>query len=88
MLNPKLVKAITIREYVTLELAMFEKECETLALIRSVRTDIINFSGWGATKKYSPEQIMPIGIIDNKNIISPIRNIDQALKLVESFKHG
>lgn len=66
-------------------LAMFEKDCEIKALIRSIRTDIINFSQC-VSKMYAPHQIEPIPLIDNADMIFPIKNIEQALKLLKEFK--
>jgi hypothetical protein len=77
---------LTLREYAILELAMFEKECENLALLRQVRTDIVNFSGMGATKRHSEKDIMSIPMIDNQYIITPIKNIEQALTLLKQFE--
>lgn len=64
---------------------MFEKRAEEKDLIRSVRTDIINFSQ-AVTKMYDPKQIQPIPIIDNANMVIPIKTIEQALKLLKEFR--
>lgn len=64
---------------------MFEKRAEERDLVRSIRTDIINFSGV-VSKMYAPNDILPIPIIDNANIIMPIRTIEQALKLLKEFE--
>jgi len=68
-----------------MELAMFEKRAEEKDLVRSIRTDIINFSGV-VSKMYAPNDILPIPVIDNANIIMPIRTIEQALKLLKEFE--
>ncbi len=65
--------------------AMDEKRAEERDLIRSVRTDIINFSE-RVSKWYTPQQIEPIPIIDNVNLVIPIKTIEQALKLLKEFK--
>lgn len=64
---------------------MFEKRAEEKDLVRSIRTDIINFSGV-VSKMYAPNDILPIPVIDNANIIMPIRTIEQALKLLKEFE--
>ena len=64
---------------------MFEKRAEEKDLVRSIRTDIINFSGV-VSKMYNPNDILPIPIIDNANITMPIRTIEQALKLLKEFE--
>lgn len=66
-------------------LAMYEKECETDELVRRIRMDIINFSGF-VTKKYEGKDVHPIPIIDNANMVMHIKNIDQALSLLKEFK--
>lgn len=66
-------------------LAMYEKECEIQSLVRSLRTDIINFSQC-VSKMYAPKEIESIPIIDNADMILPIKNIEQALKLLKEFR--
>lgn len=65
---------------------MFEKKCETLDMLRDIRADIINFAGMGVTKRISPKDVMSIAIIDNKDLILPIRSIEEALKLLKEFE--
>lgn len=64
---------------------MLLKEAEELATIRLLRSDIIHFAGMGAGKRYSDQEIMSIPIIDNKNIILPIKTLKEALALLKSF---
>lgn len=85
-LHPKQVQALTVREYSIMELAQFEKRAEEKAVIRELRHDIINFAGMGASKRYSPEEIQPIPLIDNADLIMPIRSIEEALKLLKTFE--
>lgn len=69
-----------------MEVAQFEKKCETQDLIRSLRSDIINFGGMGVKKMVTPQELMPLPLIDNEYIVLPIRSVDEALKLLESFR--
>ena len=84
--QPKEVKALTLKEYSIMEVAQFEKKCETQDLIRSLRSDIINFGGMGVKKMVTPQELMPLPLIDNEYIVLPIRSVDEALKLLESFR--
>jgi len=69
-----------------MEIAQFEIKCEKLEFLRMIRSDIINFSGMGVKKMTTPQELMPLPIIDNEHIVLPIRSIEEALKLLESFK--
>jgi len=68
-----------------MELAMMEKKSEEQAMLRLIRSDIIHFAGMGASKRYSDQEIMSIPIIDNQNIILPIRTVKEAVALLKSF---
>lgn len=80
---------MTIKQYAVMELAMFEKECETLDMLRSIRADIRSFAGMGLKggKILSPQDVSGIPIIDNKNIIVPIRSVNQAIELLNTFEN-
>lgn len=65
---------------------MFEKRAEQKELLRDIRADIINFAGMGAKKYTAPQDIVPLPILDNNNIILPIRNINDAIKLLKEFE--
>jgi len=69
-------------------LAMHEKECDEQDKFRTLRADIINFAGMGAKKAITPEQLQEIPLIDNKNLILPIRNEAEALKLLKEFEEA
>ena len=69
-----------------MEVAQFEARCEKQDFLRTIRSDIINFGGMGTKKMYTPQELMPLPLIDNEHIILPIRSIAEALKLLESFR--
>lgn len=79
------MKALTLKDYSDMTLAMYERDEEAKESIRQLRVDIINLAP-GVTKKYTAAQILPIPIIDNANIILHIKNIEQALRLLKEFK--
>lgn len=64
---------------------MMVKKAEELSVIRLLRSDIVHFAGMGAGKKYSDQEIMPIPIVDNQNIILPIKTVKEAVALLKSF---
>lgn len=66
--------------------AMFEKKCETLEMLRTIRADIVNFGGMGMDRVYQAHEIMPIPYLDNQNITLPIRTIAAALNLLKEFE--
>jgi len=68
-----------------MELAMLHKHSEQLATIRLLRSDIVHFAGMGASKRYSDQEIMSIPIVDNQNIILPIKTVKEAVALLKSF---
>lgn len=68
-----------------MEAAMTLKQAEQLSTIRLIRSDIIHFAGMGASKRYSDQEIMSIPIVDNKNIILPIKTVKEAVALLKSF---
>lgn len=86
LIDPVKVRKLTIREYSILELAMFEKKCEDRDMIRQVRADIISFAGMGTSKRYEGKDIDPIPLIDNMDLIMPIRSMAEALKLLKTFE--
>lgn len=65
---------------------MMVKRSEELANIRLIRSDIINFGGMGVTKRVTDKQIMSIPIIDNADIILPIRTLEDALRFLKEFE--
>lgn len=65
---------------------MFEKRCEHKELLRDIRADIINFSGMGAKKYTQASDISPLPLLDNMNVIVPIRNDNEAHKLLKEFE--
>jgi len=69
-----------------MEIANFEIRCEKQDFLRAIRSDIINFGGMGTKKMITPQELMPLPLLDNEHLILPIRNIAEALKLLESFK--
>lgn len=69
-----------------MELAMMAKRSEEMELIRLVRADIITFAGMGAKKAPSLKQVMSLPIIDNADIILPIRTLDEAVKFLKEFE--
>lgn len=68
-----------------MEAAMMLKQAEQLSTIRLIRSDIIHFAGMGASKRYSDQEIMSIPIVDNQNIILPIKTVKEAVALLKSF---
>lgn len=64
---------------------MLHKHSEQLATIRLLRSDIVHFAGMGASKRYSDQEIMSIPIVDNQNIILPIKTVKEAVALLKSF---
>ena len=68
-----------------MEAAMTLKNAEDLATIRLLRSDIVHFAGMGASKRYSDQEIMSIPIVDNQNIILPIKTVKEAVALLKSF---
>lgn len=68
-----------------MEAAMMLKQAEELSTIRLIRSDIIHFAGMGASKRYSDQEIMSIPIVDNRNIILPIKTVKEAVALLKSF---
>jgi len=64
---------------------MMLKQAEQLSTIRLIRSDIIHFAGMGASKRYSDQEIMSIPIVDNQNIILPIKTVKEAVALLKSF---
>ena len=69
-----------------LDVAHFELRCEQQDMLRAVRSDIINFGGMGVKKMITPQELMPLPLIDNEHIILPIRSVAEALKLLDTFR--
>ena len=68
-----------------MKIGKVEEAAEKWNYIRTIETAVINFGGMGTTK-YSPaNEIRSIPIIDNEGVIIPIRNIEQAYKLLNTF---
>lgn len=65
---------------------MHYKKCEQQEMLRVIQSAIINFSGMGVKKPVSPQQIMPIPLLDSADIILPISNLESALKLFKQFE--
>ncbi len=74
-----------MKEYERISIGKEEEKAERLAFLRSIESAIINFGGMG-TKSYLKEtQIRPIPLIDNVGIIMPIRDDEQAYRLLNKF---
>lgn len=69
-------------------LAMREKDAEEWEKVRTVQTAILNWGGMGTKdgKYYPPQEVMKIPLIDNADIVLPIRSIEEALKLLKMFE--
>ena len=64
---------------------MMQKQAEELSTIRLIRSDIVHFAGMGSGKRYSDKEIMSIPMVDNQNLILPIRSIKEAEALLKTF---
>lgn len=74
-----------MKEYERISIGKEEEKAERLSFLRSIESAIINFGGMG-TKSYLKEtQIRPIPLIDNVGIIMPIRDDEQAYRLLNKF---
>ena len=74
-----------MKEYERISIGKEEEKAERLSFLRSIKSAIINFGGMG-TKSYLKEtQIRPIPLIDNVGIIMPIRDDEQAYRLLNKF---
>lgn len=66
---------------------MQEKDAEEWDKVRTVQTAILNWGGMGGKDKYyPPEEVMKIPLIDNADIILPIRSMKEALELLKKFE--
>jgi len=77
---------ITLAEYSEISLAQHYKKCEEQEMLRVIQAAIINFGGMGVKKPVSPQQVMPIPLLDSANITLPISTIEGALKLLKEFE--
>lgn len=68
-------------------LAMSEKDAEEWEKVRTVQTAILNWGGMGGKDKYyQPQEVMKIPLIDNADLVMPIRTMADALKLLKTFE--
>lgn len=77
---------MTLAEHSDRRLAEMEADSEIQDIVRILRHDIMVFGGMGVKKSPTLEQIRSIPLIDKRDLVRPIRTIEEALKLLEEFK--
>lgn len=86
-LKPWEIRRLRYKDYSDMVIGDMMKRAESFNLVRMVETAIINFSGFGGRKKMvTPQEVRRIPVIDNIDVIIPIRSKDEALQLLNRFK--
>lgn len=87
-LKPIEVYKLTFVEFAHLEMGHYMREVKELDRFRSLQATIMTFAGMGANKLISPKDVMQIPILDNEDIILPIRTRAEALRMVDLYMQG
>lgn len=75
-----------MKEYERISIGREESKAEQWQYVRAIETAIVNYGGMGV-KKYVPEtELRSLPLIDNKYVIMPIRNTEQAYRLLNAFQ--
>ena len=80
------MKSLTLKEYERISIGKEEEEAEKWLHTRAIEASIANFGGMGAKKLIKETDIRSIPIIDNADCIKPIKNREQAYKLLNNFQ--
>lgn len=84
-LKPIEVNRLTLKEFALMELGHFYRRAEHLDGLRDLKATIISFGGMGSSKLIKPTDILGIPLIDNEDIILPIRSRQDALKMIDLY---
>lgn len=84
-LKPIEVYRLTIVEFTMMEMGHFARRCIELDGLRRLQATIMSFSGMGTNKIIKPTEVMQIPYIDNEDVILPIRNRNEALKMIDLY---
>ena len=76
---------MTLAEHSDRRLAEMETDAELQDIVRIIRHDIMVFGGMGVKKSPTLEQIRAIPLIDKRDVVRPIRSVEEALRLLEEF---
>lgn len=87
-LKPIEVYRLTLVEFSMMELGAYMREAKELDRLRRLQSTIITFAGMGSSKIVNPSDVLGIPIIDNEEVIMPIRSRDEALKMVNLYMQG
>ena len=87
-LKPIEVNRLTLYEFAMMEMGDFYRKSEELDRLRRLQATIMTFGGMGANKVINPKDVMEIPIIDNEDIILPIRSRDEAIKMIDLYLQG
>lgn len=72
---------MTIIDYEKYWIANMHKQAKRKDSERQLLATIMNFGGMGVQKYIKSEELIPIPLIDVENIILPIRDIKEAMKV-------
>lgn len=84
-LKPIEVYKLTFVEFSMMEMGYFTRRCLELDGLRRLQATIMTFSGMGSSKVINPKDIVGIPLLDNENVVLPIRTRAQALTMVDLY---
>ncbi len=87
-LKPIEVYRLTIVEFSMMEMGYFTRRCVELDGLRRLQATIMTFAGMGANKVINPKDVIGIPLLDNEDIILPIRSRDEAIKMIDLYLQG
>lgn len=79
------MRALTLKEYERISVGKEEDKAEKWAYVRAIESAIINFGGMGAKNYINETDTRPIPLIDNINIVLPLRTKEQAYKIIDKW---
>lgn len=84
-LKPWELRRITYSDYCDMTVGDLTRRFEKMEFVRSIETAIVNYGGMGSTKQIKPKDLYTIPLIDNRDVIIPIRTKEKALELLKTF---
>ena len=87
-LKPIEVNRLTFKDFSFMEMGYYMREARELDRLRRLQATVMTFAGMGSSKLINPKDILSIPILDNENIIMPIRTREQALQMIDTYIKG
>lgn len=84
-MNPNEVKSLTLKNYERISIGRELAKEEKWQFVRAIETAILNWGGMGAKEYTSAEKVRPLPFTDAQTVILPIKTIEQAYKLLDTW---